>query len=159
MAEAFSICDRHDGPNSAQLSHTSYYAGNNITANIQNLVSQMFVTFARGYIDCVKGATGASEPTLLPERSGPAARKVFIAHGYDEGGRESVARFLDQLDFDPIIPHEQANQGRIIIEKIEAHGEVGFAVMLLTPDDVGGARGGDAQRGLDKMSSLSSAIS
>jgi Predicted nucleotide-binding protein containing TIR-like domain len=125
-----------------QFSHTFYYAGNNITANIQNLVSQMFVTFARDYIDHVKSATGTSEPTLLPERSGPAARKVFIVHGHDEGARESVARFLEQLDFDPIILHEQANQGRTIIEKIEAHGEVGFAVVLLTPDDVGGIQGG-----------------
>jgi hypothetical protein len=126
-----------------QFSHTFYYAGNNITANIQNLVSQMFVTFARDYIDHVKSSTGASEPTLLPERSGPAARKVFIVHGHDEGARESVARFLEQLDFDPIILHEQANQGRTIIEKIEAHGDVGFAVVLLTPDDIGSVQGGD----------------
>jgi predicted nucleotide-binding protein len=70
---------------------------------------------------------------------------VFIVHGHDEGARESVARFLEQLDFDPIILHEQANQGRTIIEKIEAHGEVGFAVVLLTPDDVGGVQGGDIQ--------------
>jgi hypothetical protein len=71
----------------------------------------MFVTFARDYIDHVKSSTGASKPTLLPERSGPAARKVFIVHGHNEGARESVARFLEQLDFDPIILHEQANQG------------------------------------------------
>ena len=33
---------------------------------------------------------------------------------------------------------EQANQGRTIIEKFETHGDVGFAVILLTPDDLGG---------------------
>jgi predicted nucleotide-binding protein len=38
-----------------------------------------------------------------------------------------------------VILHEQANAGRTIIEKFEDHGgEVGFAVVLLTPDDVGG---------------------
>ncbi|MGQ3314402.1 TIR domain-containing protein, partial [Reyranella sp.] len=42
-----------------------------------------------------------------------------------------------------IILHEQANQGRTIIEKIEAHGDVGFAVILLTPDDVGAVKGGE----------------
>lgn len=120
------------------FAHTFYYAGNNITANIQNLVSQTFVTFARDYIDHVKRVTGSAEPTLLPERSGPAARKVFIVHGHDEGARESVARFLEQLAFEAVILHEQANQGRTVIEKIEAHGDVGFAVVLLTPDDLGG---------------------
>ncbi|TCU74885.1 putative nucleotide-binding protein with TIR-like domain [Bradyrhizobium sp. R2.2-H] len=126
-----------------QFSHTFYYAGNSITANVQNLVSQVFVPFARDYIDHVKHATGASEPTLLPERSGPAARKIFIVHGHDDGAREAVARFLERLGFDPIILHEQANQGRTIIEKIEAHGDVGFAVILLTPDDVGGLHGAE----------------
>lgn len=127
------------------FSHTFYYAGNNLTANLQNMVAQMIVPFARDYIDYVKTVTGTTEPTMLPERSGPAARKVFIVHGHDEGARESVARFLEQLKFDPIILHEQANQGRTIIEKIEAHGDVGFAVILLTPDDVGSVRGGDLQ--------------
>jgi predicted nucleotide-binding protein len=135
-----------ENPDAAMdFSHTFYYAGNKLTANVQNMVAQMIVPFARDYINHVKIATGATEPTLLPERSGPAARKVFIVHGHDEGARESVARFLEQLKFDPIILHEQANQGRTIIEKIEAHGDVGFAVILLTPDDVGSVRGGDLQ--------------
>src|SRR5262249_19472177 len=35
----------------------------------------------------------------------------------------------------------QANQGRTVIEKVEAHGDVGFAVVLLTPDDEGSTKG------------------
>lgn len=68
-------------------------------------------------------------------------RKVFVVHGHDEGARETVARFLERLDFEAIILHEQANQGRTVIEKVEAHGDVGFAVVLLTPDDQGCAIG------------------
>ena len=37
----------------------------------------------------------------------------------------------------PIILHEQPNQGRTVIEKFEAHSDVSFAVVLLTPDDMG----------------------
>lgn len=37
--------------------------------------------------------------------------------------------------------HEQANLGRTIIEKFEDHAQVGFAVALLTPDDVGSLKG------------------
>lgn len=63
---------------------------------------------------------------------------VFIVHGQDDGARESVARFIGQLGLKPIILHEQPNRGRTIIEKLEGHSSVGFAVVLLTPDDVGG---------------------
>jgi predicted nucleotide-binding protein len=125
----------------AEFSHTFYYNGNNISRNLQNMVSQMIVPFARDYINHVKVQTGTVEATVLPAPTGPAARKVFIVHGRDEGPREAVARFLERLQFDAIILHERANQGRTVIEKIEAHGDVGFAVVLLTPDDEGNFRG------------------
>ena len=63
--------------------------------------------------------------------------EVFIIHGRDDGTKQTVARFLESLDLEPVILHEQANQGRTIIEKFEEHAQVGFAVALLTPDDVG----------------------
>lgn len=68
-------------------------------------------------------------------------RRVFIVHGHDVAAKESVARFLTALDFDPVILSEQASQGRTIIEKIEAEKDVSFAVVLLTPDDVGAKSG------------------
>jgi len=70
------------------------------------------------------------------------SRKIFVVHGHDEGPRESVARFLERIGFQVVILHEQTNQGRTIIEKIEAHADVGFAVVLLTPDDQGGPSDG-----------------
>ena len=68
-------------------------------------------------------------------------RKIFLVHGHDEGARESAARFLEKIGFKAIILHEQANQGRTVIEMVEHHGDVGFAVVLLTPDDEGAKRG------------------
>jgi predicted nucleotide-binding protein len=67
------------------------------------------------------------------------SRIVFLVHGHDDAVTESVARFLEKLDLRPIILHEQPNMGRTIIEKFEAHADVGFAVVLLTPDDLGGS--------------------
>ena len=55
----------------------------------------------------------------------PLSRKVFVVHGHDEAPREKVARFLEQIGFEPIILHEQPNRGRTIIDKLESHGEVG----------------------------------
>lgn len=62
---------------------------------------------------------------------------VFLVHGHDESAREGVARFLEKLKLEPIILHEQPNEGLTIIEKVERYAEVAFAVVLLTPDDVG----------------------
>lgn len=64
-------------------------------------------------------------------------RSVFIVHGHDDAARETVARFLESIGFKAVILHEQANRGRTVIEKVEAHGDVGFAIVLLTPDDEG----------------------
>jgi predicted nucleotide-binding protein len=79
-------------------------------------------------------------PEHMPERS----RRVFIVHGHDEGARESVARFVERLGFEPVILHERPNKGRALISKFrEEAAEIGFAVVLMTPDDVGGKAGGE----------------
>lgn len=65
--------------------------------------------------------------------------KVFIVHGHDHGRMQAVARFLEQLGLDAIVLHERASKGSTIIEKLESHSEVGYAVVLLTPDDIGAA--------------------
>lgn len=62
---------------------------------------------------------------------------IFIVHGRDEAAKQMVARFIEKLDLNPIILHEQPNAGRTIIEKFEDYTSVGFAVVLMTPDDVG----------------------
>ena len=62
---------------------------------------------------------------------------IFIVHGHDEGARESVSRFVEKIGAKPIILQEQANAGRTIIEKFEDHSNVTFAIVLLTPDDIG----------------------
>lgn len=63
---------------------------------------------------------------------------VFVVHGHDHGTKETIARFLESIDLSPIILHEQPDQGRTIIEKFEEYAQVSYAVVLLTPDDVGG---------------------
>lgn len=83
----------------------------------------------------------APKATLLNTSSDkiakPLTNKAFIVHGHDEGARESAARFLEKLGIAPIILHEQASGGRTVIEKLEHNSDVDFAVVLLTPDDVG----------------------
>ena len=66
--------------------------------------------------------------------------KVFVVPGHDEAARESVARFLERIGIEAVILHEQATGGRTIVEKLEHYADVDFAVILLTPDDVGGVK-------------------
>lgn len=62
---------------------------------------------------------------------------VFIVHGHDDSMKLEVARFIEQLDLKPIILHEQVNEGLTIIEKLEKHTEIGFGIILYSPDDIG----------------------
>jgi predicted nucleotide-binding protein len=117
------------------FSHTYFYAGNKVIAGIHTLTSQVIIPFVRDYKAYVMrhGKTEATSATRT-------AKQVFIVHGHDGEAKESVARFLSTIGFTPIILHEQPNKGRTIIEKVEAFSEVGFAVVLLTPDDEGKAK-------------------
>lgn len=112
--------------------HTYFYGGSKLMAGIHNVTRQMIIPFARDYKDYVM-AHGSTPPRLVV----PMSNKVFIVHGHDDGARETLARFLEKLGFEAIILHEQANRGGTVIEKIEANRDVGFAVVLLTPDDEG----------------------
>lgn len=73
------------------------------------------------------------------------SNRVFVVHGHDDAAKEGLARFLEKIGLEAIILDEQPNQGRTIIEKFETYaGEVGFAVILMTPDDLGGAKAASA---------------
>ena len=121
-----------DPGRAAQFGHQYFDSSRKVIAGIHGLTRQLILPFLRGYKAYVMQG-GPSRPTLIPERS----NRVFIVHGHDGEARESVARFLSQVGLEPVILHEQANRGRTIIEKVEANNDVGFAVVLLTPDDEG----------------------
>ncbi len=63
--------------------------------------------------------------------------EIFIVHGHDKEMKQAVARTLERLKLKPIILHEQPNQGATIIEKFEKNTNVQFAIILLSPDDIG----------------------
>lgn len=122
--------------------------------NIQELRMQIAERKQRAIV-LLEGAVEALEEELQHEQTDdnpsrfanpdPAPRpldltKVFIVHGHDGAPKAEVARFIEKLGFEAIILHERPNKGRTIITKFreEADG-VGFAVVLMTPDDLGRA--------------------
>jgi len=69
------------------------------------------------------------------------SRRVFIVHGNDEEKKEAVATLLAKMEFEPIILHEQPSHALTLIEKFEHYADVVFAVIILTGDDYGYAKG------------------
>ncbi len=82
----------------------------------------------------VVGATAAAGPVVT------TSKRVFVVHGHDDGTKQAVARYLERLGLEAVILHEKPNEGRTVIDKFERHSDVAFAVVLLTPDDVGAAK-------------------
>jgi predicted nucleotide-binding protein len=75
------------------------------------------------------------------------AQTVFIVHGQNNEVKASVSEFVRELTGQkPTILHEQPNGGLTIIEKFERYAaSAGFAIVLLTADDLGGTRGSSDQ--------------
>lgn len=68
--------------------------------------------------------------------------KVFVVHGRDSAAKSETARFLERIGVEALILHEQPNAGRTLIVKFqEVAAGADFAVVLITPDDVGGLSG------------------
>ncbi len=89
---------------------------------------------------------GPLEPPHFPDADG---RKIFVVHGHDHGNKETVARFLETLDLEPIILHEQADKGKTVVEKFEIHAAgVQCAVVILTADDIASSKQNPEQKEL-----------
>ncbi len=68
--------------------------------------------------------------------------KVFIGHGRDVGAKEETARFLEKLGLSTVVIGEQGRGMSSLMESVERSASSSdFAVLLLTPDDLGMARG------------------
>lgn len=84
----------------------------------------------------MKGKDSVS--TLLEAIESALVPRVFVVHGHDEDALRAVELFLGKVGVQPIILRDQPALGKSINEKFEHYADVGFAVVILTPDDVGG---------------------
>ncbi|MBH0028376.1 nucleotide-binding protein [Pseudoalteromonas sp. SWN29] len=99
-----------------------------------------------GYqIDVKKMNKNFSPKSHYPSVSNETNKKIFIVHGQDELAKVTLARFIEKIGLTPIILHEQASSSQTIIEKIESYGDVGYAIVLYTPCDVGAKSGDDCK--------------
>lgn len=64
------------------------------------------------------------------------SNRVFVVHGHDEKAKNELEIILREMGLDPIVLHRQPDGGKTIIEKFEHCADVGFAFVLMTPDEV-----------------------
>lgn len=108
--------------------------GMDMTSVISDMIDETVGVIEAGGLPPETKATAGTKTTAK------SSRKVFVVHGHDNETKQSVARFLEKLGLEAIILHEQSNRGLTLIEKFEQNADVAYAVVLMTPDDVGAAK-------------------
>jgi len=71
------------------------------------------------------------------------SRKVFVVYGRDGTAKTQLEAMLRRWELDPVILDQLPSEGQTLIEKLEKYTseDVGFAVVLATPDDEGHVTG------------------
>lgn len=92
--------------------------------------------------DLIKYAksTKKTDIKLTTKTKAVAPSKVFIVHGRDNALIHEVQNFLYKLSLEGIVLNQHLNQGRTIIQKLldlASDPQVGFGIVLYTPDDLG----------------------
>ncbi len=94
----------------------------------------------------VKGVYLCTEKFLPPTQK-PAApmqsvksssvvrRRVLVVCGTDDKMKHAVTNALIKLQLVPVVMCEEPSQGRKIVERFQDYADVGFAVVLLSPDE------------------------
>ena len=116
------------------VAYNYYHGGTKYIESIRKITRSAIIPFGRDFARHLR-RNRSSVPVSRAEPSD--LKRVFVVHGHEEAPREMVARHISDLGLKPVILHEQPNQGMTIIEKLEASGDVGYAVVVLTPDDIG----------------------
>jgi predicted nucleotide-binding protein len=66
---------------------------------------------------------------------GVFSNRVFIVHGHDEPTKNDLEALLREMGLEPVVLHRVPDEGQTIIEKFEKHSDVGFAFIIMTPDE------------------------
>lgn len=94
-------------------------------------VTDQYVTTSPG----AKAVAVSTSPTG-PSEAVKSATKVFIVHGHDDKLRLEASEFITSLSLEPVVLMNEPSEGLTVIEKFEKNADVGYAVILATPDDV-----------------------
>ena len=88
-------------------------------------------------INQMKDVTDKFIKTLPKGKKETISNKVFIVHGRSRKPMKELKAMISEFGLEPIILHEKASGSRTIVEKLEKYSDVGYAFVILTPDDIG----------------------
>ena len=95
----------------------------------------------------VQGKNQDETKLILEGTAKSGNRKIFVVYGHDDIARTQLEALLRRWDLEPIILDQKASGGQTIIEKLEEYSEeVGYAIVLATPDDDGKSKNEDAYK-------------
>lgn len=80
----------------------------------------------------------AADGELIQAKGTSPNNKVFVVYGHDEHAKSQLDAMLRRWGLEPLILDQLPSKGKTIIEKLEEYtSEIGFGVVLATPDDEG----------------------
>ena len=130
------ICAEHSPAlslaKSGYSAHTTGYGRDAFARAHSKILKALELTYSALETDVygeLKGPTSTHESSIL-------SNKIFVVHGHDSQLKVDIERFLHEIGLQPVILHREVDEGATIIEKFEKHADVGFAFILLTPDEV-----------------------
>lgn len=89
-------------------------------------------------LDALQVLLGKTDQSVTVTAPSGVSNKVFVVYGHDNVSRTQLEAMLRRWRLEPLILDQLPSEGQTIIEKLENNTEkVGFAVVLVTPDDVG----------------------
>jgi len=96
-------------------------------------------TFCAGHTAPAVSGTSTGAAPVVPA-AGPNTN-IFVVYGHDIGARDALELLLRRMGLNPIVLANLPAAGDTVIEKLEKYlaesGNIGFACVLLTPDDEG----------------------
>ena len=112
-------------------------AGLFMERNFNDNIYRFNKTFIDYLADVLTDIINANPELDIKEPKKEIGNYVFIIHGHDNDLKREVQLLLKTAGVNNVVLHEQADKGRTIIDKlIEETENAGYAIALLTPDDI-----------------------
>jgi len=96
------------------------------------------------YLCTEKFLTKPQAVATLSVASTSAKRRVIVVCGTDDDMKKALTHALSKLWLIPVLLCEEPSHGRKLMERYTDYADVGFAVVLLSPDDFGYAKNAES---------------
>ena len=111
----------------------------------RNMAKEWIIKHTRDSVDVTRELIDTAEKhSVSPSAPGEVVMardrptEVFIVYGHDQNLLNELELALRRWGIEPVVLSEKPSRGMTLFQKVEVNADVGFAFVLLTPDDYGG---------------------